>query len=118
MAKYDLGRDEDMLKLNNARQYQVDRVNVIDPNAEDVDALELSYIGKYIVRCDICGQLLYSDDRDLTKIEECPYCGFSECFALVGQVVEVPIETDNVQKTPDDNELRDQVYGKVSEEDK
>ena len=118
---YELNNNNgEIVDLKNAIDYKNDPdVIVFDTNAKKRDDLKKSYVGKYIVQCDICDQLLYSDDKDLTTIKECPYCGFDDCFYVVGIVQAVPTEefvdeyhTDDI--TPE--EKTDLVYGEATEE--
>lgn len=72
-----------------------DYVDIIDTNAESVDELEDSYIGKVILKCPVCTSLVYespdsitiSDTTDMVNVEEeCPYCHTQGGFNIVGQV--------------------------------
>ena len=83
--EYKTNNDKDMIKLNNAMEFKNNpEVEVIDMDAENILDIKPSYIGKYIVECNICKQHIYHDTMDLTDIEACPYCGFGECFILIG----------------------------------
>ena len=70
-------------------------IEVIDPNTEDEEDLEDSYIGKVIFRCPVCRSFVYHDkeninfdeDSDTVNIdEECPYCHSVGGFEIVGEV--------------------------------
>ena len=116
--EYNLDKEEEVIKLKNAMQYQNDEdVKVIDTNAKTEDDLQPNYLGKYIAQCNICGQLIYRDTMDLTEIEACPYCGFDDCFVLIGQVKPITQSTfiddlkqDGDAKQFDKSEL---VYGEA-----
>lgn len=84
-----------------------DTIIVVDPDAEDEEELEDSYIGKVILDCAVCHTDIYKDKEDVTIDdesglanigEECPYCYSSEGFKVIGEVkpfVEVEIDTDD-----------------------
>ena len=106
---YKVDNDNDLIDLKNAMQFQNDdTVNVVDLDAENICDIKDSYIGKYIAQCDVCNQLVYLDDRNLDKIEACPYCGFNHCFYLIGQVTSIPMETF----VDDLKDEEDQLYSK------
>ena len=117
---YDIDNKDNIINLKNAMQFQSDdTVNVIDLQADDITEIKKDYVGKYIAQCDICNQLVYIDDKDLEKIETCPYCGFNHCFYLIGQVVAVPQEVyvDEMKDKSDDNiyDVKELVYGKAAD---
>lgn len=117
---YDVDNKDNIINLKNAMQFQSDdTVNVIDLQADDITEIKKDYVGKYIAQCDICNQLVYIDDKDLEKIETCPYCGFNHCFYLIGQVVAVPQEVyvDEMKDKSDDNiyDVKELVYGKAAD---
>lgn len=117
---YDIDNKDNIINLKNAMQFQSDdTVNVIDLQADDITEIKKDYVGKYIAQCDICNQLVYIDDKDLEKIETCPYCGFNHCFYLIGQVVAVPQEVyvGEMKDKSDDNiyDVKELVYGKAAD---
>ena len=119
--EYSVNNKNDMTDLKNAIQVEADdEVNIVDMDAENISDLKDSYVGKYIAQCDICKQLIYVEDRDLTKIEACPYCGFNHCFYLIGQVTAVPVETfvDDLKDEQDEKiySKAELVYGKAVED--
>lgn len=72
-----------------------DTISVIDPAAESEDQLQKSYEGDVILKCCVCGQLIYKDtadvviDPDLQRAnveEDCPHCGCVGGYEIVGQV--------------------------------
>lgn len=119
--KYEIENgDEAVIDLKNAIQYKNNPdVSVIDMEAKTVDDLKDSYVGKYIVKCDICDQLLYSDNKDLTQIKACPYCGFDDCFYIVGIVQAVPEEefVDEYKDEQDGLTKTELVYGEATNEE-
>lgn len=72
-----------------------ENIEVIDADADDVEELEDSYVGKVILDCVVCHSKIYKDaenvvideDRELANIdEECPYCYSVEGYKIVGQI--------------------------------
>lgn len=95
-------------------------ITVVDPDAEDEEELEDSYIGKVILDCSVCHTDIYKDKEDITIDdesglanigEECPYCYSSEGFKVIGEVkpfVEVEVDTDDdVDVEVDDEEVEE-----------
>lgn len=69
--------------------------DVIDPEAENEEELEDTYIGKVILHCPVCNSMIYKDLEDIEKDdeeelvnvgEECPYCYVSDGFEVIGIV--------------------------------
>ena len=76
-------------------------IDIIDVDAETVEDLEDSYIGKVILDCCVCHSKLYKDtedviiEDDLANVgEECPFCYASDGYKVVGQVAEFDKEED------------------------
>lgn len=81
---------------------------IVDVSAEAVDDLKKSYIGSAILRCPTCHTMIYKEVDDLNlseeastednKIynadEECPHCGASDGYELVGQVASLDVDAD------------------------
>jgi len=116
---YDVDNKNNIVDLKNAIQFQSDdTVNVVDLEADSLADIKKDYVGKYIAQCDICGQLVYIEDKDLEKIETCPYCGFDHCFYLIGQVVAIPQEVyvDDMKDKEDETlyDVKELVYGKAA----
>lgn len=95
-----------------------DTITVVDPDAEDEEELEDSYIGKVILDCSVChtdiyknkDEIVIDDETDLANVgEECPYCYSSEGFKIIGEVkpfVETDFETeDDIDVEVDDEEV-------------
>lgn len=81
--------------------------DVIDPEAENEEELEDTYIGKVILHCPVCNSMIYKDLEDIEKDEdeelvnvgeECPYCYTSEGFNIIGIV-------SPFQKEPEEEEV-------------
>lgn len=92
--------------------------NVIDPEAENEDELQDTYIGKVILHCPVCNSMIYKDLEDIVKDdveelvnigEECPYCYTSEGFKVIGIVS--PFE-----ETPEEEEQEDEEEDPSEEE--
>lgn len=74
-----------------------DTAIVIDPIAETEDELEDSYVGKCIIKCEVCGSLQYVNPEEITIEEdsnivgmdiECPLCYSNEGYTIIGKVAE------------------------------
>lgn len=79
---------------------------VVDVDASTVAELKDSYIGNVILQCPVCRTLIYKKPDALKKSdgedgsdglynvdEECPHCGSTGGFDLVGQVASADVET-------------------------
>ena len=81
----------------------IDDARVIDPEADDETQLEDSYVGKVITNCNIChshifkekSDIVISDDGIVNPDDQCPYCGESEGFTVVGEIVEFTEDGSN-----------------------
>jgi len=114
--EYNMDNKVEVTKLNNAMQFQNNpEIEVADLDAENILDIKPSYVGKYIVECQVCKQHIYHDTLDITDIEACPYCGFGECFIVVGQVAPVPVSTmvDELKKDEEEKQFTksELVYG-------
>lgn len=94
-------------------------IRVIDPEANTVEEVQDSYVGKVIINCNICHSHIF-EEKDNIKIEDdgavnieeqCPYCGETEGFTIVGEIapfaetkVEVDGEEVEVEEKPEDEE--------------
>lgn len=126
--------NEDTFSFDNEGVFKLDRfmhyddiapdvIEVIDTEAETEKDLQPQYDGKAILRCCVCGQLIYKDpeevivDQDLNRAnveEECPHCQLPGGFDVVGQVapyvdeestkVEVDGEPVKIQEPSQENE--------------
>lgn len=100
-----------------------DSIDVIDPEAQDEDELENSYVGKVILECVVCKSMQYKPveevvidpDSELANVEEeCPYCYTTEGYNIVGQVA--PYCEEECEDSELEEEDPDDVK-EVSEED-
>ena len=96
-------------------------VTVVDPDAEDEEELEDSYIGKVILDCCVCHTDIYKDKDEIVIDEEegianvgeeCPYCFSNEGFKIIGEVKpfsETEVETeDEVEVGVDGEEVEEE----------
>ena len=77
---------------------------VIDPNAEQEDELEDSYVGKILCRCVVCQSDIIKDEADLRKDEdcpdvvncgdECPMCQSIDGYKIIGRIAPYVKETE------------------------
>lgn len=89
---------------------------IVDVDADKVDHLKKSYVGNLILRCPVCGELIYKDINNALKDEEsnlynteeeCPHCGSIKGFELVGQVSKPDSEEAEELENETNNEAED-----------
>ena len=88
-----------------------DEVEVIDPEAFDEEELKDTYVGKIILNCNVCHSHLFANKEDITidesgivnGEEQCPYCGETEGFVILGQIEEY----SDTEGTSDDTETEE-----------
>lgn len=90
-----------------------DFAEIIDTDARNEDELQDSYVGKVILKCQVCPDcLIYKDPADVilndagdlaNEGEECPVCGSTDGFKVVGQVEEFGAEDDDRDDEDDDD---------------
>ena len=83
---------EDFVKFEDADELE-DSIDVIDTEAETIDDLQDSYVGKVILDCCVCHSKLYKDVEDVVieddianANEECPFCYTTDGYKVIGQV--------------------------------
>lgn len=86
----------DLVRLSNKLDDTRDDypVKVFDLEAENETELQSSYIGKVIVNCNVCHShvfmnkedIVITDEGDVNTDTQCPYCGETSGFAIVGEV--------------------------------
>lgn len=91
-----------------------DFAEIIDTDARNEDELKDSYVGKVILKCQVCPDcLIYKDPEDVVlndtgdianEGEECPVCGSTDGFKVVGQVEEFGASDDDKDDDEDDDE--------------
>lgn len=117
---------EDFIKFEEEDEFE-DSIDVIDTEAETIDDIQDSYVGKVILDCCVCHSKLYKDVEDVVidgeianADEECPFCYTTDGFKVVGQVAAFDEETeekdddDKVEETKDDEELEESFVSKKS----
>lgn len=94
---YNLNNKDEIEDMHDTVFNQLDdkSIDIIDPNAQSVDDLEDSYVGKVILDCDVCHSKIYKDpsevviddESSLANIdEECPYCYSTDGYKIIGEV--------------------------------
>lgn len=87
-------------------------VDVIDLEAETVEDLKQSYVGKVVLDCNVCHSNIFIDKDEVTVDEdgvanvdmECPYCISTEGYTIIGKIA--PYEDDEeeieIEEEPED----------------
>ena len=82
---------------------------IIDVDADNVDELKDSYLGKVILQCNCCNSKVYKNDdevvideeSDCANIEEeCPVCGNAFGWSVIGKIE--PFEENKIDAHTDD----------------
>lgn len=83
---------KDFIEFNDADEID-DEITVIDPEAETLEDVQDSYVGKIILDCCVCHSKLYKDIEDVVieddianANEECPFCYTTDGYKVIGQV--------------------------------
>ena len=80
------------------------QLDIIDRDAESENQLKDSYIGDVILDCTICHSKMYKDkenvvidgDGELANVEEeCPVCGNTDGFKIIGEVAKFDMKKDD-----------------------
>lgn len=91
-----------------------EEVEVIDTEAETVDDLKDSYIGKIILDCNVCHSKIYKDrdalvidDDDNVNIdEECPWCYSKLGYKIIGKIVDYDDkDIEDTDETEEETEI-------------
>lgn len=85
-----------------------DVVKVIDSEAEVEDDVQDSYIGKVIINCNVCHSHIFENKDDIVIDEDgivnpekqCPYCGETAGFVIVGEITPYVKETEEPEADP------------------
>lgn len=93
-----------------------DFAEVIDTDASNEDELKDSYVGKVILKCQVCpdcliykspDEVILNDDGDIANEgEECPVCGSTDGFKVIGQVE--PYGKDDESEDEKDDKSEDE----------
>lgn len=130
---YNLNNKDEIEDMHDTVFNQLDdkSIDIIDPNAQSVDDLEDSYIGKVILDCDVCHSKIYKDpseviiddESSLANIdEECPYCYSTDGYKIIGEVASydgasLEDEDDDVEEDEDDADEDDDTEEDEYDED-
>lgn len=128
---YNLNNKDEIEDMHDTVFNQLDdkSIDIIDPNAQSVDDLEDSYIGKVILDCDVCHSKIYKDpsevviddESSLANIdEECPYCYSTDGYKIIGEVASydgASLEDDADEEDEDDEDEHDEDNEDEDEED-
>lgn len=92
----------------------VEEVEVIDTEAETVDDLEDSYIGKIILDCNVCHSKIYKDrdalvideDDNVNIDEECPWCYSKLGYKIIGKIADYDDkDIEDTDETEEETEI-------------
>ena len=109
---------EDFVKFEEEDAFE-DSIDVIDPEAETIEDLQDSYVGKVILDCCVCHSKIYKDVEDVVieddianANEECPFCYTTDGYKVIGQVAtfgeeEVEEKTETENDTKEDKEEKE-----------
>ena len=128
---YNLNNKDEIEDMHDTVFNQLDdkSIDIIDPNAQSVDDLEDSYVGKVILDCDVCHSKIYKDpseviiddESSLANIdEECPYCYSTDGYKIIGEVASydgASLEDDEDKDDEDDTEEDDTEEDDTKEDD-
>ena len=128
---YNLNNKDEIEDMHDTVFNQLDdkSIDIIDPNAQSVDDLEDSYVGKVILDCDVCHSKIYKDpseviiddESSLANIdEECPYCYSTDGYKIIGEVASydgASLEDDEDKDDEDDTEEDDTKEDDEEEDD-
>ena len=102
---YKLTTQDDVNKLQDFIDSDDDSldIEVVDPEADNEEELEDSYVGKVLLVCNVCKTVMYKDPEEVIADEnsdsvnineECPFCASVDGFKIKGQVEEYEPETE------------------------
>lgn len=128
---YNLNNKDEIEDMHDTVFNQLDdkSIDIIDPNAQSIDDLEDSYIGKVILDCNVCHSKIYKDlsevviddESSLANIdEECPYCYSTDGYKIIGEVASydgASLEDDADEDDEDDEDEHDEDDADEDDED-
>ena len=128
---YNLNNKDEIEDMHDTVFNQLDdkSIDIIDPNAQSVDDLEDSYVGKVILDCDVCHSKIYKDpsevviddESSLANIdEECPYCYSTDGYKIIGEVASydgASLEDEDEDDTEEDDTKEDDEDGEDEEDE-
>lgn len=104
---------EDFVKFEDADELE-DSIDVIDTEAETIDDLQDSYVGKVILDCCVCHSKLYKDVEDVVveddianANEECPFCYTTDGYKVIGQVASFDETEEKETEEKDETEVEE-----------
>ena len=130
---YDFNEPAEVEELKKVREDEVAQAKlakiekIVDLDADTVEDLQPSYIGKTIIQCPKCMTLFYKDKADLVADENdptivnvnevCQHCGNDTGYTVIGQVAEeTPIEDNIKDEIPnEDTSVEDNIEEKPEE---
>ena len=114
---------EDFVKFEDADELE-DSIDVIDTEAETIDDLQDSYVGKVILDCCVCHSKLYKDVEDVVieddtanANEECPFCYTTDGYKVIGQVASFD-ETEEKETEEKDDKIDEGLFGIKTKKEK
>ena len=116
--------------IGQAMDDEQQNIDVIDLEAEAVEDLKQSYVGKVICDCNVChSNIFYNkediviDDEGIVNIEdECPYCMSTEGYTIIGEIkpwdpgLEQEIDDELSDEADEPIEVEDEEETEVVEE--
>lgn len=121
---YNLNNKDEIEDMHDTVFNQLDdkSIDIIDPNAQSVDDLEDSYIGKVILDCDVCHSKIYKDpseviiddESSLANVdEECPYCYSTDGYKIIGEVASYNGISSESGDNVDEDSMDEGILGKA-----
>ena len=106
-STFDLSREgiADLQRFLKTDNNSIGTIGVIDPEANTESDLAQNYLGKDTLECSVCHKLSYIDpdsifldnDTQLANVgEECPNCGSTEGFFVVGRIAPFVEDSDDL----------------------
>lgn len=115
---------EELKDFEEEDEDEVETVDVIDPEAEDEeDASSSAHVGQVICECKVCHSNIFLDKDDVeyniesevcNEDDECPYCGESGGFILVGEIL--PYKPEEEEKTEETEQAEETEETEETEE--
>lgn len=109
---YDINDPQDIKKAVDVREDEIAAAKlakiekIVDLDAESVDDIQPSYVGKTIIQCPQCLTLFYKDPEDIVPSEDdpkivnveevCQHCGNDTGYTVIGKVAEEEAPVDEV----------------------
>lgn len=88
-------------------------VDIMDLEAETIEDLKQSYVGKVVLDCNVCHSNIFIDKEDIIVDEEgvanldmeCPYCMSNEGYTIIGKITPYENEEEEVPEEVEDTEI-------------